>query len=535
MTTVFAPAESLLRARVRGTLLATLEKETLLTRLRVAPEGRVLIETTEWDSYWEPLRDLDYQGMEAALEALYSAWRNYIASRFASSLRQEFCFRYFRLLDTLLSCTPSLARPRWAQAFQRVLGFECFAILSATSDSEVLAAGTSTLRNPCYLLAKLKAPNALDDPQFLPIITLAGLGNSGRFYCYRQYHLSQDSPMSLLLYVTASEATRSSSFKLVNCLISGVSAAIDPRTRQRAQRLCQGVIRPMIEEETRSQSQTLTVEIVDVGAGSGSLAACLCRQVHGLGVMMGLSLRFRLWSVDLDPSDPARFLRDKRGRSLVDSLMFVGDDYRDWLSEPQPIPSKHGLRIALVSKLFNNLSRFSVRRLSPQEVPPSYCDEVWSSNPGEHSPVRVLAPGGNGVEALMVSHSRVALQAGRTYVQTSLSPLYRGLWLSLSDEVGGTSSEDDIFLPVRTFNPDCLVTRDGASVISRLVKLCDYVVIEDADLAPKDLTAHLATFSLSTVTVQDVTRALGLTGNYAYVISSRAEGIGARLQGERIW
>lgn len=71
-------------------------------------------------------------------------------------------------------------------------------------------------------------------------------------------------------------------------------------------------------------------------------------------------------------------------------------------------------------------------------------------------------------------------------------------------------------------------------MIARLVKLCNYVVIEDADLAPKDLTAHLAIFSLNTVTVQDVTRTLGLTGNYAYVISSKAEGVRANLRGERI-
>lgn len=372
MTKVFAPAESLLRARVRGILLATLEKETLLTRLRVAPEGRVLIETTEWGPYWEPLRDLDHQGMEDALEALYFAWSNYIASRFASSFRQKFCFRYFRLLNILLSiCTPSLARPLWDHALQRVLGFECFQIVPATPGSEALAAGTSTLRNPCYLLAKLKAPNALDDAQFLPIITVAGLEKSGLFYCYRQYRLSQDSPMSLLLYVGVSETTRAPSFKLLNSLISGVSAAIDPRTRARAQRLCQWVVRPIIEGERRPESQTLTVEIVDVGAGSGSLAACLCRQVQGLGVSMGLRLRFRLWSVDLDLSDPVRFLRDKRVRSFVDSLMFAGDDYRDWLSELQPLPSKHGLRLALVSKLFNNLSCFSVRRVFPQEVHPT--------------------------------------------------------------------------------------------------------------------------------------------------------------------
>ena len=55
-------------------------------------------------------------------------------------------------------------------------------------------------------------------------------------------------------------------------------------------------------------------------------------------------------------------------------------------------------------------------------------------------------------------------------------------------------------------------------MISCLVENCDYVVIEDADLRPQDLVEHIETFSLHSTTIQDMTKALGLTGNRAYVV-----------------
>lgn len=171
LTTIQAPADSLVRAHGRGLLFSILEKEVLLTQLKVAPGGHFVAETMGWISYWEPLQELGCRKVEHSLEALRSAWRDHIRSGLGSSMRREFCFRYFFLLDVLLSnYSGGAASNEWGQALQTVLGFECLGLTTTASNSEVLGAGTSTLRNPCYLLAKLKRSGTLDDPQFLPLI-----------------------------------------------------------------------------------------------------------------------------------------------------------------------------------------------------------------------------------------------------------------------------------------------------------------------------------------------------------------------------
>ena len=134
------------------------------------------------------------------------------------------------------------------------LGFECFGVTSSIFDSEVLGAGTCTMRNPCYLLAKLKMPDVLDDPQFLPIITVTGAKKPELFYHYRQYTLSLDLPASLMLYPAVSEDKRSASFRIINSLAGGVSYRVDPRTRERARRLYQKIIRPILETDNLTDS-----------------------------------------------------------------------------------------------------------------------------------------------------------------------------------------------------------------------------------------------------------------------------------------
>lgn len=536
MTTILAPAKSLVRVHGRGLLLSILEKEMLLTRLKVVRDGRFVAETQDWSSYWKPLRKLGHGEVEDSLDALHSAWRDYLRSGFGSLLRREFCFRYFSLLNVLLSnCRETIVPHSWAHALQAVLGFECFGITPAASDSEVLGAGTCTLRNPCYLLAKLRMPDVLDDPQFLPIITVAGTEKPEPFYHYRQYPLSPDSPMSLLLYPAVSEANRSASFRLINSLVGSVSYAIDPRTRERAQRLCQGIVRPIMQASKQTESRTIPLELIDVGAGSGSLTSSLCRQIQALGASMGFNPKFRLWFVDLEPADPARFFRAKRLRGFVDSLTFLGDDYRNWLSKPQPLPATNDLRIALVSRLFNNLSRFSIRRLSREDLLPLLSKMAVSSDSDAHLPSLCLASSGSGVESLVISNARVALQDGRTFAQVSLSEFYRGLRLISAPKGSVEAPEEGLFLPIRRLNPECLVTLDSKSVISRLVENCDYVIIEDADLRPQDLIDHMTMFSLHSITIQDVTKALGLTGNYAYVVWSKTGTTQPDFLGERIW
>ncbi len=73
-------------------------------------------------------------------------------------------------------------------------------------------------------------------------------------------------------------------------------------------------------------------------------------------------------------------------------------------------------------------------------------------------------------------------------------------------------------------------------MISCLAEDCDYVVIEDADLRLQDLVDHMRTFSLHSATAQDTTKALGLTGNYAYIIWLKSKPKEEpSFGGERIW
>lgn len=91
-----------------------------------------------------------------------------------------------------------------------------------------------------------------------------------------------------------------------------------------------------------------------------------------------------------------------------------------------------------------------------------------------------------------------------------------------------------IILPVRSFNPECLTTKDGKSVITCLSENCDYIIIEDADLRTQDLINHVTEYSLSELTIYDMTKALRLKGNNLYVISSKKV-LNPPLTGKRIW
>ena len=118
MTTLQAPAKNLVRVHRRGQIISILEKETILTGIKVFDDWRFTIEAEDWSSYWQPLYKLGYKKVEENLNALYFAWRDYLRSRFNSTMRQEFCFRYFSLLNLLLSVhSESDATQSWINAY----------------------------------------------------------------------------------------------------------------------------------------------------------------------------------------------------------------------------------------------------------------------------------------------------------------------------------------------------------------------------------------------------------------------------------
>ncbi len=447
---------------------------------------------------------------------------------------REYCFRYFSLLDAVLSVRDDLsASPLWQRALQIVLGFECFTINEGVLGPEGGAAGTTTLRNPCYLLAKLKRPDAPDDTRFHPLI-LAGDGRAeGLFFHYRRYRLSEDSPMSLLVYPALDPARRPRSFRLVATLASALGSIGDPFAEARAERLWRNVLRPILQGVYAGWPSRGPIELVDIGAGSGALMATLCRELATWSQAAGFTPRLRLWLVDLAPPAAMSVFRTPPLGRFVENLASVSMDYRTWLASPRRLPAASGPRVALASKIFDVSSRFAIHNYRT-DVLSSVVESPRGLERERHMPERCLAPSGEGPNALQMSSSRVVVSEGHVFPLASLSGFFRGLRLLSQSGADGHTEEDGLLLPVRSLDPQSLVAADGASVIGRLLEQCDYLIVEDADLRPRDLIDHLRAFSLRGIAVQDMTRAMELKANYAYVLWPRGRGA-PPLEGERIW
>ena len=206
------------------------------------------------------------------------------------------------------------------------------------------------------------------------------------------------------------------------------------------------ILRPIMEVTKRSRPDMASLEIVDVGAGSGSLTASLCRQAKGLGESSGFNPIISLRFVDLELADPSRFFRAKKSRTRVDSLTFIGDDYRSWLSRPQFLSNINTLRIAILSKLLNNLSSFTILDVSREDFPRDWGGTPVSSDSEVYLPTVCLAPDGEGGKALAVSNARIDLLEGRTFLQPSLSQFYKGLYVMKSSDQLQIQPAGDLYL-----------------------------------------------------------------------------------------
>ena len=520
MAPVLKPAESLARALGRGRLLATLEKVTLVTGVTIGQGGQVSLETKEWEEYWRPLKTWQFRSVRQGLEALQNSWSAYVKRSFPPDLRREFCLTYFRLLDQLLSLAnteDAVANIDMKRALQLTLGFECFAIRTDPSDASTIAAGTTTIRNPSYLLSKLRMPDALDDPQFLPVITVPYVQRPELFYHYRQYRLSHGSRISLLLYPAYSAKTRSDSFRIINKLTGGISDLTEPRTHERSRPLSHNLLRPLVRADLRSGAGEICVEIVDVGAGSGSLTASLCRQVLSIAESERLKVRFKLSFVDLQLADPTRFFQYGRLRGVVDGFTFIGEDYRSALSKNLLKPGIDSLSFTIISKLLNNLSDFTIRPLTDKETMAVLVQARLPLDPDQWRPSECLSAEGSPRD-LGISNSRIEFEDGRTFVQPSLSDFYRGLFLVKNSKHQSRTCPSTIYAPIRSFSPTSLVAVDGRSVIALSLAHSAYLIIEDSDLRSIDLSRHLKKFSLTSVGAEDMTNTLGLRGNHLYIL-----------------
>ena len=95
--------------------------------------------------------------------------------------------------------------------------------------------------------------------------------------------------------------------------------------------------------------------------------------------------------------------------------------------------------------------------------------------------------------------------------------------------------EAQVFLPLRSFQPECLLTDEGDSILEKLLVDCSLVVVEDADLWPQNLQAHRAQTSLANSIAIDMTKELGLKGHFSYSLLRADDHAVTSLRGQRLW
>lgn len=96
------------------------------------------------------------------------------------------------------------------------------------------------------------------------------------------------------------------------------------------------------------------------------------------------------------------------------------------------------------------------------------------------------------------------------------------------------SDPKGIFLPIRSFNPNSLLTEDGRSIIALIAEYSDFAIIEDADLRPQDLLDHKNQRKIHNCSIIDMTKTLKLKGNYCYTIKAD-RALDTAFSGERLW
>jgi hypothetical protein len=283
LTPVSRPC-GLYRELVKSEIKKILLSEDILVEILIDWYGQPTFTTLSWQKYWEPVIPLISPVGLNILENLRKARGQYIQAKFSRQTVISYCFNYFRLLEEVLNVLKNgCDETAKLTLLGRVLGFENFVIRWAGEENGA-ACGTSTIRNPCYLLSKIKQPKAQDDPKFLALITRPNVACSDAariYYHYRQYKIDNTFGISMLLYPAASLSERADSFTLIESLTSGFSNKTDPRNKQRSQILADLVISPFLTKLfSKADIETgVEVNFIDIGSGNGALASNIWRQV----------------------------------------------------------------------------------------------------------------------------------------------------------------------------------------------------------------------------------------------------------------
>lgn len=453
----------------------------------VIRKSRLGLESLPWREYWRPCRaffDVDLRLVQR-LNRLKRAWLNVLQYPSDRLCQMIYCWRYFGLLHYAMRIAKEeRRRPDPISAIRRIVGFEAFPL---EAWGHVGMAGcTVTSRNPVFLLGQLAVAPTVPTPRHVPLLMPAEKGPL--YYHYRQLQISGAPAQRILVHPAVNLAHRADSFVPIDRLARLVSERPDPYWKPRARLLARRILAPLPEARNEAQPQaSQAVCVLDLGAGTGQLLAKAWTYLERMKVSLPqASFHF----VDANPPAFGRSFGLSRDRSGITHVEWTTADYRALADDDEWLEKNGPFDWVFVCRVLDNASNFMIEPI-----------EQGNDDGEEFSfdclPHRCLAPHRqpDGIRRLRVATVQKQARGGTIYPQFSLRDYFSGL-LSLQNESVDCVPEEACCLPVRRFNPACLITPSGRSLLAQLMKVSRAVIIEDVDARGEHLRRHKAQFGL---------------------------------------
>ena len=526
--------------QIRMALLAPL----LIGEVRLDEHGQIQLEQLPWQKYWASLYQAASAGiseMGPLLDALQQSWLSLIQFPGRGEQVIRYCHDYFQLLNFGLQQSQRLGGD-WPAVMGRIVGFECFPILPLSWKGSALLVGTSTHRNPVYLLSRLRNPTALDETGLIPLVLDAQTNQT--FYHYRQVKISRSPAFSLLLHLPVELEQRASGYAFVQAFRQQLTRSPEPRAKQRAGRLLRKVVVPLSEvffADSHDLESKHRWRILDLGGGSGMVVRLIADHLVQCRKHLGKNLRVSITMVDVGRKGAgARF---QRSRSINYSEQ-IRQDYRRWLDTQTPSPTPR-FDMALLARLLGSLSLWEIGAsrdpgillsLAGKQLPGPGLEILNMANcDWSFLPEKILSSSSPRLEHLHVSPIRVRLKGGRFFQQLSLTRYSQALGYA-SGLLPPPYVPDMVCYPVRKWNPQALLTPSGKSVLAILLEQARSVVIEDPDVDQETLATHLRQWKLTNVEAVDMTGSASqqIAGLYCILPSRQAAEL-RRRKGAKRW
>jgi len=274
----------------------------------------------------------------------------------------------------------------------------------------------------------------------------------------------------------------------------------------------------------------------DIGGGSGILVSQLCQDLLEKWAQAVADRTFAWTFVDLSVREPARHTGGRQLRRAMSFAEYVESDYRSWTLREARKATTPKWHAALLCRLLNNLSRFSVEWTTDRReqrllgggrtCPETISHAAWH-------PVNCLCADTMQPSRLAVSTGQLALRGGRSMRQLSLTDYFEALHQLTQGKKRPLDGKPAVYFPMRCFNPDALVLDDGSSLFERLCAVAKLVVVEDVDLAPPLLVQHLEDHRLGGLAASDATD--GRRTHSGYLLCLTRRDLAPCLPGRRLW